>query len=250
MGEKLALTGMVLLAVPIGENDKRVVILTKERGKISAFAKGARRQNSSLLAAANPFSFGTFYCYEGRSSYNLVQADIDQYFSELHTDFEGAYYGFYFLEFADFYSGENNDESQMLNLLYVSLRALVRGTPDHVLVRYIYELKAMVINGEYPQVFSCLECGREDGLAAYWPARESLVCRDCAAGQNGLLTLSGSTVYTLQYIISAPLNKLYSFTVTREVFTELKMVMERFRSRHIEKKFKSLEVLNTILRDQ
>lgn len=247
MKEQISMTGMVLAVSPIGEYDKRVVILTRERGKIHAFARGARRPNGALLAAANPFCFGTFYFYEGRDAYTLVKAEVQNYFRELSQDFEGACYGFYFLEFADYYARENNDESELLKLLYVTMRALLKPQLDRRLVRVVYELKAMVLNGEYPQVFECVECGRSEALTAYIPKRDGLVCSGCAPAYRGGIPLSGSTVYALQYVVSTPLQKLYTFTVSEEVLGELREVMRRFVKKYIDRTFKSLEILEADL---
>ena len=85
MQEYTQITGMVLKAEPIGEYDRRIVILTKETGKISAFARGARKQGSRLLAATNPFCFGEFKLYVGRSSYNVMEAAISNYFEDTAT---------------------------------------------------------------------------------------------------------------------------------------------------------------------
>lgn len=246
MREQLTLTGMVLSAIPVGEFDKRIVVLTRERGKITAFAKGARRQNSTLLAAANPFVFGKFSFYEGRSAYSMVQAEVQNYFHELAMDFEGTCYASYFMEFADYYTRENNEESQMLKLLYASLRALLNQKLKKELVRYVFELKAMMINGEYPEVFSCGACGQNQPTA-FAPERNGLVCAACLKEIRGLrIPVRESTVYALQYVISSSIEKLYAFALSEEVFREFQAVIDAFRRRYIDKSFKSLEILKSI----
>lgn len=214
MQELALVTGMILKAEPFGEYDRRVVILTRERGKIAAFAKGARKQGSRLLASTNPFCFGEFKLYEGRTSYSISEAAISNYFRELREDFDGACYGMYFLEVMDYYTRENNDEKEMLKLLYQSLRALVHKGLDNPLVRYIFEIKALVINGEYP--------GPPDGN---WQE---------------------STLYTLSYISQSSVEKLYTFKVTEEVLSELARITDYYRKRFIDRKFKSLEILEQI----
>ncbi|WP_099469886.1 DNA repair protein RecO [Konateibacter massiliensis] len=247
MEQSAVVTGIILYAAPIGEYDKRVVILTKERGKITAFAKGARRQNSSLIAAANPFVFGEFELYVGRNSYTLMKATIQNYFLELVNSFEGAYYGFYFMEFADYYSRENNDELMLLKLLYQSLRALTKETIQNELVRCIFELKVIMVNGEYPEVFQCQCCGKEEKLSYFSAKLGGMVCSSCVKAENMAIEISDSTLYTMQYIITSPIEKLFTFKVSPQVLGELRAVMKRYIRMYIDKEFKSLPILDSIV---
>lgn len=244
MGQKIELTGMVLSVLPIGDYDKRVTLLTKERGKITAFARGARRQNSQLLAAANPFSFGKFELYEGRSTYNVVKAEISNYFRELTEDLEAVYYGFYFLELADYYAVENGNEKELLRLLYQSLRALESSAYLNRLVRCIYELKAMTINGEYPDVFACRKCKREERLAWFSAGSAGALCEEC--GSRGDLPMDGSTLYTMQYIITSTIEKLYTFQVSGEVLVSLERIIRSWMHVCIDRQFKSLKILEEL----
>ena len=212
MQDLCSVTGLILKAEPFGEYDRRVVMLTRERGKIAAFAKGARRQGSRLLASTNPFCFGEFRLYEGRTSYSISEASIQNYFAPLREDFENACYGMYFLEEMDYYTRENNDEKEMLKLLYQSLRALCHKNLDNRLVRYIFEIKALALNGEYP------------GL----PKDKSY---------------EESTAYAAAFIVGTPVEKLYTFTVTEKVLKELQEITDEFRKRFIDRNFKSLEIL-------
>ena len=209
------ITGMVLKAEPINDYDRRVVFLTKEKGKISAFARGARKPNSKLLAATNPFCFGTFKLYEGRTSYNVMEAEITNYFEGLREDYEGAFYGMYFLEVMDYYTRENSDEKEMLKLLYQSLRALMHEGLSNVLVRYIFEMKAVVINGEFP-------------------------------GMPKEGTWEESTRYAVSYIVNAGIEKLYTFTVAPLVLSQLKTIADDYRARYTDRSFKSLEIVDNL----
>ena len=245
MGQNVVLTGIVLNVMPIGEYDKRVTILTKERGKITAFARGARRPTSQLLAATSPFSFGEFEFFEGRSTYNLAKASISDYFRELSNDPEITCYGFYFLEIADYYAQENNDERELLKLLYQTLRALEKPALKNRLVRRIYELRVLLIEGEYPNFFSCQNCGRKTDLHWFSSRQHGMLCDSCKM-ETDAIYVDDSTLYTMQYIVSAELRKLYTFMVSEEVLDRLEMVLNRCFAAQTSHQFQSLDILKTI----
>ncbi len=242
MKQNIEATGIVLTAMPIGEYDKRITILTKEFGKITAFARGARRQNGKLLAATNPFTFGTFELVEGRQAYTLIRANVKEYFRELTQDFDAASMGFYFLEFASYICQEGNDERMMLKLLYQSLRALTSPAFSTRLVRAVFELKAMGINGLGPEVFSCLHCHKQENLCAFSTRRGGIFCADCASQAGSVKNLQGDTVYAMQFILATPIESLYTFALSEPILTELSDVMQDYMAYYLPHEFKSLKV--------
>lgn len=246
MTQTVTVTGIVLATMPIGDYDKRLTILTKERGKINAFAKGARKPNSALLACSQPFTFGEFMLYEGRTSYNIQSVNIHNYFGELRNDMKMVYYGLYFCEFIDYMTREGNDETENLKLLYQSLRALMNEKIGIELVRYIFELKLIAINGEAPQVFECVKCGETAGLDVFSVELGGLLCQGCRRCAHDGMKVLESTVYTMQFILSTKVEKLYSFTVNDDVFREFKRLMDRYRETYIDHKLKTLELINIL----
>ena len=121
----------------------------------------------------------------------------------------------YFAEIADYYTRENNDEREMMKLLYQSLRALGAPSLPDRLIKCIYEIKSIAVNGEFP------------GLP------NDRVVTDAAA-------------YTVKYIVASSVEKLYTFTVTEPVLEELEVLSELYRTHFMEKEFKSLEILKTL----
>ncbi len=217
----ITVRGMVISSMPMGEYDRRLEILTDSLGRISAFARGARKPSSPLVSASRVFAFGEFDVYEGRSSYSVNAARISNYFEELAADVEKNLYGFYFLEFVSFFTREGLDASYTLKLLYQSLRALSVKSLSHSLVRSVFELKVLEINGICPSV--------EDIRSRY--------------GQ-----LDPSTVYAVDFVKRSPVEKLYTFTLTEPVMKEFTELVTALAGRVVDKRFKSLEMLDEITR--
>lgn len=245
MRDKIELTGMVLSSSVVGDYDKRLVLLTKERGKITAFAKGARKPNSPYLGISEPFNFGTFTLLEGYDAYRLIGGEIKDYFLEVKNDIEGICYGTYFCDVLEYLCVEGIGDVNILNLLYITLKALLKPDIPNKLVRRIFELKILVFDGEAMAAFSCVQC-KGKKVAAFYENGDGLLCTDCAGKMQGIFYMTESAIYTLQYIISTSLDRLYTFQVNEKVFGEIDYVIGRYFGKHVPRKFNSLEILASL----
>lgn len=246
MGQEIKVTGLVLNAGNIGEFDKRVTLLTKERGRITAFARGAKKATSPYAAACQPMTFGEFSLYEGRSSFNLMWADVGHYFEGIKEDLVLVSYGSYFCEFTSYLTRENNDEMNILKLLYQSLRALEKKTIEPKLIRRVFEIKIMALYGQGMEAFCCTQCGSTKELSYFDSSRGGVLCSGCKEAGGRAIHISGSTIYTIQFILSSAVEKLYTFKVSKEVMKELERVSEAFLNQYVSHHFKSLDFLELL----
>ena len=213
--EILELHGVVLNAFDYSEFDRRLVILTSERGKITVFARGVKRPGNSLLASTQGFCFGVFSVTEGKSAYNLRSIDVIDYFDSLRSDLDAYAYGSYFLELADYYSKENIEDRPLLSLVYVSLLALLREDFSNDLIKSVFEIKIISIEGELP-------------------------------GLPGDFNLLPGTKHAYDHIVGSPCEKLYTFNVKDEILKELKSLSAYYMRRCVRREFKTLKFLNEL----
>lgn len=245
MKQQVNLTGIVLSTSLLDEYDKRLVILTKERGKITAFARGARRPGNALMGISSAFTYAVFHCYQGYDAYRLASAEAIDFFDDLKQDLNSVGYATYFCELADYFTMEGTSDKNLLNLLYVSFRALIKGQMSLPLIRRTYEMKLLELEGLGAQVFDCVKCGRKDIRNYLFDSVSGgLLCDECKGQGRHPIRISESTLYTLQHIKSMGLEKLYGFQVSNQVENELSRLCDSYLAVHVDRKCKSLEMLD------
>ena len=166
---------------------------------------------SRYMGVTEPFCFGHFKLIAGKEAYTFVDANITKHFEELRGDYEATILASYFLEIADYYTRENLEAYQELNLIYASILALLNDKFDRTLVRAIYEIKSVCVAGVYPGIPNDRE-------------------------------YSETARYTLDRIVQSEIKNLYSFAVTEDVLLELAHIGDVIigSTGH---KFKSLDLL-------
>lgn len=247
MSEQTKVTGIVLSVYPVGENDRRLTILTKERGKIQVFARGCRKPNHPLFGVTQPLIYCEFMITEGRRFNYLNSADGKNYFPHLKEDLENIYYSTYFAELAEYFTVEGMDERNILNLLFVTFSAMEKGKVPLPLIRRIYELKILQYYGIGMEVFQCISCGKTENLDTLSFEAGGVLCRDCAHGSaRGGTHVEPAVLYTMQYILSIPLQRLYSFVLKEDIFLEFQWIVKRFFRIHVEHRFKAAEMMEEL----
>jgi DNA repair protein RecO (recombination protein O) len=187
----LSSDALVLRTYKMGETSKVVVLLTRERGKVRAVAKGARAARSRYQSALEPLSEVRVGLYgrQGAELFRLGECElIRSAFPAGARGLETALTLSYFAELLDAFAQEGEAEDAVYRLALAVLGAADGGTEVVALTRYL-EAWLLRLHGIYPPLDRCAGCG--GGLPAgelrYHAPAHGFICGPCGPASGPVL---------------------------------------------------------------
>ncbi|HYG67020.1 MAG TPA: DNA repair protein RecO [Anaeromyxobacteraceae bacterium] len=206
---RVKLTAIVLRAVDYGESDRVITLFSRERGKVSAFARGARASRRRFGGALEPFTLVTAEARE-RSGSDLLGLDAVtpvRAFGGIRGDLARIACAGYAVELARELVREHEPHDELFRLLETYLGEL-DAAPARPWGLRAFEMGALGAAGFLPRVDACARCGADlppgDALR-FDPPKGGVLCDRCAAfAAPGWLGLSGDTRAALLGLQAAP----------------------------------------------
>jgi len=236
--------GIVLRETAVGESDKLVTLLLKERGKLTVSARGARKPKSKTAAATQMFAYCDYVLFDGNGFYALAQAEVIESFYEVRSHFDAYCQGSYFLEMADRMLLKEMPVQEPLLLILRGLQALARGVPSAGLVGAIFTYKFLQLEGYAPSVDVCAVCGGEMEGEKLFFTGEGLCCAGCAKDvQTRKIRLTEQDAKSLREVLAQDAGALFRMDVPEPLRVTLEQTSRLFRETNVEFPFKSLAMM-------
>lgn len=154
----MTVEALVLGAVPWGDADKMVTLLTREMGKCKAAAFGARRPKSPLAASLQIFSYIEAELTEGARVSTIRQCTLRERFRRMSEELETIAYGSFVAELATELSPEGEPQPEVFERLLLIFRAFeVRHPRVTALAAACQLLELAGLGLRYGQ---CAHCGK------------------------------------------------------------------------------------------
>ena len=241
---------LVLRTYALGEADRIVVFLTRDRGKKRGVAKSARRTRSRFTGALEPLTRAGVAYYERelrdlvRINYVEIQRSALSAVARGTQDASALGHAEYFAELIDEWAPEGHADERLYRLGSSVIDALADGAPTEPLARY-FEFWLLRLQGVYPQLSSCPECaGPYDGGAVMRAREHHYVCRQCAG--SGGTALSLDAMRFLRAAATSSPGGLIDIALEAGPARELETAHGRLLQVHLEKELKSARVLRQI----
>jgi len=182
---------LVLRTYALGETSKVVVLLTRERGKQRAVARGARGSRSRYQSALEPLS-EVRVSLSGRQAAELLtlgQCELVRSAFRLgERGIDATLAASYFVELLDAFAQEGEAEDAVYRLALAVIAATGAGVSPELLERYL-EAWLLRLHGLYPQLDRCASCALPlpAGERRYHASARGFICAGCGYASGPVL---------------------------------------------------------------
>jgi DNA repair protein RecO (recombination protein O) len=246
---------LVLRTYKLGESDRIVVFLTRDRGKKRGVAKGARRPRSKFVGALEPMTRVrvAYFEKERRDLVGLNYADVQR--SPLTGDGDALGHVGYFAELLDEWAAENDPNEKLFRLgcAVTDTIAAQSGLGIEMVARY-FEYWLLTLEGVYPSYTACQRCGARLADGAFLePGSRVLTCAGCAPPLRMAsgITQPNLSVAALRFLRqarrTAP-DRVAELDLPHAAGRELESVHRALITTHLEKELRSARVLREMRR--
>ncbi|MEQ8197193.1 MAG: DNA repair protein RecO [Clostridiaceae bacterium] len=237
--------GVVIKTQDFKENDKLVWIFTEKIGKITAVAKGAKKNKSKLMSITLPMCFGEYLLFRGKNLYTLSEGKINDSFQGLLGNLEKLTYSSYLCELIDICLVDEESNRELFRDFVTCLYLLNTDAVDYELLVRCFELKLLKATGYALKLENCVICSRKIGTSGYISFSSfGGVCDNCI--KAGGMEISKGAYNALRFLSSLDMDKIYRINIEPEMKKEIFKVTSYIFSSSYSKKPKSLEMLDYI----
>ncbi len=199
---------LVLRIFPWSETSCIATIYTRDFGKLSVLAKGARRPKSPFEAALDLLSICrvVFIPKSGDALDLLTEAKLLRRYRAGSADLMRLYSGYYVAELLDRLTDKGDEQPELFELAEATLSALANPELELRAIVLRLELQMLRMVGHLPSWSVCAQCGEGvpiDDSATFGLLASGVLCESCRSGARYMVHLPASVRQTLEQF-SAP----------------------------------------------
>lgn len=239
------LEGIVIKAISYGESNKIVTLYTKEAGKVTAMAQGAKKPRSRLIAVTQPFTHGFFLIRQGRGMGTLSQGDSIESMRFLREDLEATAYASYIVEMVDRLTEGNEQVFGVYDLLYEALHAINEQYDPEAIALFV-EWKLLPIGGIHPIVHECANCHATDGEFGFSFRETGFLCHRCFHLDSHIIRLTPTQLRLIRTFYTVPIHQVGNITLKKETKLLMKKIVRTIYDEQLGVWFKSRGFLDQL----
>ena len=228
---------VILSDMPQGETSKIIRVFSKDYGKLSLIAKGARKLKNRFGGSLNLLNHVhiVYYYKDNRDLHIVTQCDIINPYSAVKSNLEKLTIGLSIAEIIVNLVVEEESNTPLFDLMNRSLEALENAEKNFINIYWYFLTRFLQLSGFGLNVQGCQDCGSEiQPKGAYFSlSRGGMLCSSCSQpGANR--RISGEAAQVLKWLVNREPEQLVNLRVSVRSVQELTTLLDNYYRYHFD----------------